>query len=147
MICQLGSSFRERGECFWSGVTDIWSRYQLWSCWASFGWLCCGKGSSDSTHYASQNTLSHQMQTPKWHVQSCSSITFLTLVIQSTILQEANATGNVRYWRRDYGSGEWGGGRVFSNTKVSCLEIKASTAVWLVLSKYKVQTVVWVNVN
>lgn len=66
-------------------------------CWASLGWLCCGKVSSDSTHYASQNPLGHQMWTPKWHVQMCSSIPFQTLVIQSTILQKANATGNVRY--------------------------------------------------
>lgn len=36
---------------------------------------------------------------------------------------------------------------VFSNTKVSCLEIKASTAVWLVLSKHKVEPNEWVNAN
>lgn len=69
------------------------------------------KGVVIPPRYASPNILGHQMQTLKWHVQSCSSITFLTLVIQSTILQEANATGNVRYYRRDYESGEWGGGR------------------------------------
>lgn len=31
IICQLGSSFRERNERFRSGFTDIWSQSQFWS--------------------------------------------------------------------------------------------------------------------
>lgn len=101
---------------------------------SSLGRLRCGKVSSGSTYYASQNRQGHWMWTPKWCAPSCCSIPDIGNPIhvfakgkchwQCEILKKG-----LRKWKSE------GVGGIF-NTKVSCLEIKTSTALGLVLKKH-----------
>lgn len=140
MICQLDCSFgEETNDCFWSRFMDIWSQHWLWSCWSSLGWFYCWKGSSHPTQYTPQNTLGHQKQkafggmfnrVPPCYIPD----------IRNPILHFA---GGKCHWQRDIKEGIIQSGGVSfifpPNTKVSCLEIKASTALWLRWNKYVIE--------
>lgn len=139
-LCQLGSSFRESRECFWSGFTESYRRKEsvlALISWASLGWLYTGKVSSEVFHPL---RITKSARPPNVNTKVTCSIMFFHSIpnICNPIHYFA---GGKRHWQCEVlKKGLWKcrarGWEGFSNTKVSCLEIKASAAVWLDPRKY-----------